>query len=87
MNSQWYLAAARSGTDEQGLAGGFDDLGRHCGEVVELLDPANLGEQPVDEAEVAAGDAGDGGDRDGLGEVVVRGVVSRCGEAVGSSGG
>jgi len=46
--------------------GGFDDLGDDGLEVVDLSDALDLGEQSVDEAEVAAGDAGDGGDRDGL---------------------
>jgi len=48
-----------SGTDEQRFAGGFDDLGGDGLEVVDLSDALDLGEQSVDEAEVAAGDAGE----------------------------
>ena len=46
--------------------------------MVDVADAADLGEESVDEAEVAAGDAGDGRDGDAAGEVVF--VVA--GEAV-----
>lgn len=51
--------------DEEGLSGGVDDLGGEGVEVIELLDPFDLGGEAVEQAEVASGDAGDGGQRDG----------------------
>jgi len=51
--------------DDEGAAGGLDDVAGDDGEVIDLHDPFGLGEQPADEAEVAAGDAADRGD--GLG--------------------
>ncbi|MDP9398976.1 MAG: hypothetical protein M3P96_14690 [Actinomycetota bacterium] len=76
---QGYLAAGqrrlvagsvRVAVDEESFAGGFDDFLGDVVEGVDLEDALDLAEQAVDEAEVAAGDAGDGGDRDGLGELV-----------------
>jgi hypothetical protein len=55
--------------DDQGAAGGLDDVAGDDGQVVDPQDPFDLGEQAVDEAEVAAGDAADGGDGLGVGEV------------------
>ncbi len=40
------------------LAGGFDALLGHCGQLVDLQDTLNLREEAVDEPKVAAGDAG-----------------------------
>lgn len=45
---------------------GHDDLRGDGVEIVGLADALDLGEQAVDEAKVAARDAGDGGDRDGV---------------------
>jgi len=59
------LLAARSPgspSDEERLAGGFDDFGGDGVEVVYVHDALDLAEQPVDEAEVPAGDPRDGGD-------------------------
>jgi hypothetical protein len=56
--------------DDEAFAGGFDDLARDRGEVVDFEDALDLGEEAVDEAEVAVGDSGDGGDRFGVGEVL-----------------
>lgn len=61
---------ARSGTDEQGFTRCFDDF---FGDAVELLhdaDARDLGKEALDEAEVAVGDAGDGYDGFGVGEVL-----------------
>ncbi|MEV0296430.1 hypothetical protein [Nocardia sp. NPDC050710] len=52
------------------LAGGFDDVGGDGVEFVDSHDALDLGEESLQEAEVAAGDTGDGGDGLGVGEVV-----------------
>ncbi len=62
----WRLQAA----DDQGLTGGFDDFPGDRAQVVDLHDALDLSEQTLDEAEVAAGDAGDGCERFGVGEVI-----------------
>jgi len=49
-------AAGWSGADEQGFAGGFDDLWGHGVEVVDLSDALDLGQKAVCKAEAAAGD-------------------------------
>jgi len=69
----WSRFLAGSSAYEECFAGGVDDFGGDGSQVVDLSDAVDLGEQSVDEAEVAAGDAGDGGDRDGLGVIVVAG--------------
>ncbi len=51
------------------LRGGLDDVAGDDGEVVDPQDAFGLYEQAVDEPEVAAGDAADGGDGLGVGEV------------------
>ncbi|MET3923333.1 hypothetical protein ABIB26_004294 [Arthrobacter sp. UYEF20] len=61
---------ARSGADEQGFAGRFDDFLGDAVELVDVADARDLGEEALDEPEVAVGDAGDGGDGFGVGEVV-----------------
>ena len=62
----WRLQAA----DDERLASGLDDFLGDCAQVVDLHDAPGLSEQSLDEAEVAAGDAGDGRDGFGVGEVV-----------------
>jgi hypothetical protein len=57
--------------DDDGAAGCFDDVAGDYGEVVDAQDAFDLDEQPVKEPEVAAGDAGDGGDGLAVGEVSV----------------
>jgi hypothetical protein len=52
----WRLQAA----DDQRLAAGFDDFLCDRAQVVDLHDALDLSEQTLDEAEVAAGDTGDG---------------------------
>ena len=66
LSATWRLQAA----DDQRLAGGLDDFPGDRAQVVDLHDAPGLGEQSLDEAEVAAGDAGDGRDGFGVGEVV-----------------
>ena len=56
--------------DDEAFARGFDDLARDRREVVDLEDAPDLGEEAVDEPEVAVGDPCDGGDRFGVGEVL-----------------
>ena len=56
--------------DDEVLAGGLDDFVGDGGEVVDVEDAADLGEEAVHEPEVAAGDPSDGGDGFGVGEVV-----------------
>ena len=56
--------------DDEGGAGGFDDVVGDGVELVDLHDPAHLSEEPVDEAEVAAGNSRDRGDGLRVGEVV-----------------
>ncbi len=55
--------------DDEGAAGGFDDVAGDDGEVVDLQDAFDLDEQAVNESEVAVGDAADRGDGLGVGEV------------------
>lgn len=62
----WRLQAA----DDERLTGGFDDFPGDRAQVVDLQDALDLSGQPLDEAEVAAGDAGDGRDGFGVGEVI-----------------
>jgi hypothetical protein len=65
------LFSSLRGPDDQRRTGGFDHIVGDKREFVDLEDALNLDEQPVQQAEVAAGYAGDG--RDGLmvGEVRV----------------
>jgi hypothetical protein len=58
------------GADDQGGAGGFDDFEGDGVESVDFHDAVDLGEQSVYGTEVAAGDASDGGDGLGVGEVI-----------------
>jgi hypothetical protein len=46
--------------DDQRLAGRLNDFPGDRGQAVDLHDPLDLGEEALDEAEVADGDAGDG---------------------------
>jgi hypothetical protein len=62
-------SSALCGADDEGAAGGLDDIGRDGGQVVDPKDTVDLDEQALHEAEVAAGDAGDSGDGLGVGEV------------------
>jgi hypothetical protein len=85
---------AGSGAEEERFAGGFDDFGGEGVELVDVADALDLGEEALDEAEVAVGDAGDSGDRFGVGEVVgvggeaefVPAVLEDEGEFVGAEG-
>jgi len=43
--------------DDEGAAGGLDDVAGDDGEVVDLHDAGDLGEQAVNEPEVSAGEA------------------------------
>lgn len=54
---------------DEGVAGGLDDVAGDDRQLVELHDAFDLHEQAVEEPEVASGDAGDGGDGLGVGEV------------------
>ena len=58
------------GADDEGAAGGFDDFEGDDLESVDLHDAFDLGEQALYEAKVVPGDAADGGDGLGVGEVV-----------------
>jgi hypothetical protein len=49
---------------------GFDDFPGDRAQVVDLHDALDLSEQALNEAEVATGDAGDGRDGFGVGEVI-----------------
>lgn len=55
--------------DDEGAASGLDDLIGDDAELVDGEDAFDLDEEPVEEVEVASGDAADGGDRLGVGEV------------------
>lgn len=68
----WRLQAA----NDQRLTGGFDDFPGVHAQVVDLHDALDLGEQTLDEAEVAAGDAGDGCEPFGVGEVMANAEAS-----------
>jgi hypothetical protein len=48
---------------DEGAACGFDDVVSDDGQVVDAHDPLDLGEEPVDQSEVPAGDASDGVNR------------------------
>ena len=48
------------GADYEGLAGGVDDVRGDHVELVDVDDASDLAHEPFDEAEVPAGDAGDG---------------------------
>ena len=63
--------------DEEGFSGCVDEHGCEGFEVVEALNACDLGEESVDETEVAAGDADDGRAGGGLSDSVGRCV--RCG--------
>ncbi len=56
--------------DDEDAGGGLDDVVGDGVELVDLQYPVDLGEESFEEAEVAAGDALDGGDRLRVGEVV-----------------
>ena len=56
--------------DDEDAGGGFDDVVGDCVELVDFEDPVDLREEPFEKAEVAAGDAFDGGDCLCVGEVV-----------------
>ena len=56
--------------DDEGASGGFDDVVSDGLQLVDLQDAFDLGEESLEEAEVAAGDAADRGDGLGVGEVV-----------------
>ena len=51
------------GADDQRLVGCGDEVDGDVPEVVDVAEPADLGHQPFDEAEVAAGDPDDGVDQ------------------------
>ena len=55
--------------NDEGAAGGLDDVTSDDGEVVDLHDAGDLCEEAVDEPDVSAGDASDCGDGLGVGEV------------------
>jgi hypothetical protein len=60
LDRYWRGFGPQSGAyDERGAAGGFDDLVCDDGQFVGLCDPFHLREKPVQEPEVAAGDARD----------------------------
>lgn len=61
---------AGPGAEEERFAGGFDDFGGDGVELVDVADAPDPDEEALDEAEIAVGDAGDGGDRFGGGEVI-----------------
>ena len=71
----------RSTPDDEDAGGGFYDVIGDRLEFVDLEDAADLGEEPLEEAEVPAGDAFDGGDGLGVGAVigVEGGAVPDCG--------
>jgi hypothetical protein len=56
--------------DDQRFTGRLDDFPGDRAQVVDLHDALDLSEQALNEAEVAAGDAGDGRDGFGVGEVI-----------------
>ena len=65
------IASALGDADDERAAGGFDDIVRDDREAVDLEDAFDLHEEAVQEPEVAASDAGDGGDGLAVGEVSV----------------
>jgi len=54
------------GADDEDLSGGVDDVGGDGLQLVDAHEAGDLGHQPFDEAEVAAGDLLDGVDRFGV---------------------
>ncbi len=72
--------------DEECFSGCVDEFGCEVLEFVEGLDAGDLGEEPVDEAEVAAGDADDGCYGGGVGDSVICRVLGG-GKYVGEDGG
>jgi hypothetical protein len=69
--ADWALGVGSSACpDDKGAAGGLDDVAGDGVEFVDLHDAFDLGEESVDEPEVASGDTGDGPDGLGVGEVV-----------------
>ena len=72
--------------DEECFPGGVDDLGGGYVEFVEGLDAFDLGDEPVDEAEVTSGDADDGGDGCGVSDPAVI-CVAGVGELMCQDGG
>lgn len=56
--------------DDENARGGFNDVVGNGVELVDLQHAIDLGEEPFEQAEVAAGDAFDGGDGLSVGEVV-----------------
>ncbi|MBP2386325.1 hypothetical protein [Paeniglutamicibacter kerguelensis] len=72
--------------DDEGFPCGVDNLGSESVEVVERLDAFDLGQGPVNEAEVSAGDPDDGRDRGCVGEVAL-GVIGSGGYSLGEDGG
>ena len=56
--------------DDEDAGCGLDDVVGNGVELVDLEYPVDLGEEPLEKAEVAAGDAFDGGDRLRIGEIV-----------------
>ncbi len=62
-------AAGSCLADDEALAGGLHHLGGDRAELVDVQHALDMGEEALHEAEVAAGDAGDRGDRLGVGVV------------------
>lgn len=58
------------GADDEGAGGGFDDVVGDGVELVDLQDALDLREEPLQQSEVPAGDAGDGSDGLRVGEVL-----------------
>ena len=61
--------AVSGGAYDESAGGCFDDVVGDGVELVDLQDASDLGEEALEEAEVASGDAFDRGDRLGVGEV------------------
>ena len=68
-SGKWRSPVGLCVADDEGAAGGLHDVAGDDRELGDLQDALDLDDQAVDEAEVAAGDAADGGDRLGVGEV------------------
>ena len=67
------------GADDEGAGGGFDDVVGDGVELVDLQDALDLREEPLQQSEVPAGDAGDGSDGLRVGEVLgVEGLAKRA---------
>jgi len=64
-SGRWRRSVGLCVADDEGAACGLHDVAGDNRELVDLQDALDLDEQAVDQAEVAAGDAADGGD--GLG--------------------